>query len=205
MKNSNAISRTNAFTLIELLVVIAIIAVLAGLLFPAVQKALAKSRQTAAVSNGRGIYQALLADDVEGGTLPRTSGNKTFDSSTDFFRDAVTNRILEVSFDFFAAHGLTKCRGLEPDDFKSDNNAWCLVEDIGDSTHATTPVMFTRNLNIDKLSDEIDFEQALTDDPPFGKLGVAVVRKDGSGAFIPAKDLPKMFNPAKEEKPVLRP
>lgn len=60
------------FTLVELLVVIAIIAVLAGLLLPAIQKAIVKGRQTWCASNLRqvGIAFHTFAHD-HGGAFPQ--------------------------------------------------------------------------------------------------------------------------------------
>ncbi len=59
-----------AFTLIELLVVIAIIAVLAGLIFSAVQSATERSRSVKCLGNLRSLYQLATAYGADNNNLP---------------------------------------------------------------------------------------------------------------------------------------
>ena len=214
--------KLTGFTLIELLVVIAIISILATILVPAVQNGLVQAKLASVMSNGRNIYLAIAARDMEdvlsterawpastgGGSVPE----EEYADSTTYFEWMVTNGLLNVDFSFFAAPGVSAALSTNVADFAAENNAWVITADVGTSTKDTTPVLFTRNLgdgsggNLTKLPDPDGKSANLSADvEPFGDKGAVVIRKGGAANKVKKNFDGKTFNSGGEDNPVLYP
>ncbi|MDA0321607.1 MAG: prepilin-type N-terminal cleavage/methylation domain-containing protein [Verrucomicrobia bacterium] len=209
--------RSKAFTLVELLVVIAIIAILAALLFPAIQGALTKGKQIQTMSNGVNIYKsvfgAAIDAEVTGDTPPWPKYATTLDpsipafsSSTEYMAWLVTNDILKTDCAYFSAPGLTPSGASANSNintsaggnFTSNNNAWVVLADLNDSTLDSTPFVFTRNLdgiqNNLALNDNSIKPYQLTNAVPYGTKGLVVVNKGGAGFVLKSRQLPAKLN-----------
>jgi prepilin-type N-terminal cleavage/methylation domain-containing protein len=181
------------FTLVELLVVITIIAILIAFVFPAIQGALFRAKLTAAAANASQMQKAIFAQetqDIYSSTRSAFPREDDFADSSKYFHNLITNGTLKVSWNFFTAPGVPTA----PDEteFQTGNYcAWCVVEDIVDSTPETLPVIFTRNLG-DQSFTSLDNSQVFSpnDDgisillreeaTPFGDAGFVFVTKGGA-------------------------
>lgn len=196
------------FSLVELPIVFSAFGFLAAILVPAVHNAMRSANMVQTVSNGHSIYQAAFADQMDFFATAPDAGlddnqwpkEGDFASSTAYFVNLVTNDVMCVSYDFFAAEGIPPAKSCNPADFKAENNAWKLVFGL-DGARDGTPFIFTRNYAISTVptgEGPILPEQLMDNNgKPFGTAGLVVIQKGGAGLRLQKNSLrEELFNPA---------
>jgi hypothetical protein len=108
---------------------------------------------------------------------PQTSDN--WSDSTEYFATLVTNETFSLSYNFFAAPGIVPAQ--TDAQFKDGELrcAWCISLDVSDKMKATSPVLFTQNIDLTP-QDLTGFQGLDPASEPFGERGAIVVTRCGS-------------------------
>ena len=134
------------FTLVELLVVIGIIAILAALLFPAINGAMLNGKVTNVASNGRQFAIALYALNAD-----REAAYKAliFPEVADTTSHGAFARIgvemPAITPAMFSGPGFTTLTSTNWALFTASNNVWC-ASTLTDNSPNAAPLLVTRNV-----------------------------------------------------------
>lgn len=173
------------FTLVELLVVIGIIAILAALLFPAINGAMLNGKVTNVASNGRQFAIALYAlnADLEAAYKPLVfpvSGDAK--SSAAFGR--ICKEIPAITPAMFAGPGFPPLTSTNWNNFVDSNNVWA-TSCLTDNSPSAAPLLITRNVTPFGASSADLSAMTGVDGTLFKGLYFITVARDGAIRKIP--------------------
>jgi prepilin-type N-terminal cleavage/methylation domain-containing protein len=184
--------RIKAFTLVELLVVISIIALLAGLAFPSMQKAIVTAQQTQALSNMREIGKAVQMSALEsvatgfGQSWP-VGSMTNFTSGKDYVKYLVETEVFKAGdARIFTASGFQQF--IDPNNISASQNIAFNFYSVSEEDEGNAVFLTTKNIEYDGAN-TVTPGTTPTTLRPFGEKGFVLLRKGGDGNIYKNPDL----------------